>query len=299
MQRSSEVGLVRLGFGCAGLHGSVSRSEAAALLETALDHGVAHFDTARSYGWGDAEGMLGEIAARRRDEMIIVTKAGLEPPHPVERAANAVLRRLPGLPRFPEGRFHQFAPERIARSVETSLRRLRTEWVDALLMHEVRLQDVTDDLKRTLEDLKRAGKVAKVGIATSVEESAAIVAAHPDLCELVQVPIGPVGAPSPARLAPDIFVVHSVLGARLANFMSHLAADGASAADFAAATSCDPKDKGAVAQLMLAAAMREGVALFASSSRAHIATNAKLLASAADSDALHGYDDFALRLAAA
>jgi aryl-alcohol dehydrogenase-like predicted oxidoreductase len=72
-ENSSGVNAKRVGFGCAGLHGAVSAHEAEMLLETALDNGVTHFDTARVYGWGAAEAMLGALARRRRDEMVFVS----------------------------------------------------------------------------------------------------------------------------------------------------------------------------------------------------------------------------------
>ena len=47
------------------------------LLETAIDCGITYFDTARMYGLGAAEGLLGEVASRNRHRMIIASKAGI------------------------------------------------------------------------------------------------------------------------------------------------------------------------------------------------------------------------------
>jgi len=77
----------KLGFGCARLLERAAPRRALTLLEFALDHGISHFDVARSYGDGRAETVIGALAKRRRREMTIVTKAGLAPPTSWARAA--------------------------------------------------------------------------------------------------------------------------------------------------------------------------------------------------------------------
>lgn len=69
-----------LGFGTGALLSERrSRREALTLIETAIECGVTYFDTARMYGAGRAEGILGEVAAKTRDRMIIASKAGIVP----------------------------------------------------------------------------------------------------------------------------------------------------------------------------------------------------------------------------
>ena len=72
-----------LGFGCNMLLGPKSRREGLALLAAAFDAGIRHFDVARAYSSGDAEGLLGEFLVGRRDSVTITTKFGLLPPHGV------------------------------------------------------------------------------------------------------------------------------------------------------------------------------------------------------------------------
>ena len=124
---SKDFGATRLGFGCAGLHGAVSRNEAIVLLETALDNGITHFDTARVYGWGAAERMLGDLARRRRAEMVIVSKAGIAPPSIAGRLLKKIAGRFsPSLAAAGESAFGLFGGADITQSVETSLAALGT-----------------------------------------------------------------------------------------------------------------------------------------------------------------------------
>ncbi|HRO02984.1 MAG TPA: aldo/keto reductase, partial [Terricaulis sp.] len=170
IESSRPFGASRLGFGCAGLHGAVSAGEAETLLETALDHGVTHFDTARVYGWGAAEAMLGALAARRRHEMHIVSKAGIAPPSLAGKLLRKTAGRfVPALARAGAPRFGRFAAADITTSVEESLRALKTDRLDALLLHEIQPAHVTDELKRALQQLKASGKALRIGLATDAD----------------------------------------------------------------------------------------------------------------------------------
>src|ERR1051325_1954253 len=68
-----------IGFGCSALTGT-SRGTANRILEAAFEAGVRHFDTARYYGYGEGEGILGRFLKSRRSEVTITTKFGIEPP---------------------------------------------------------------------------------------------------------------------------------------------------------------------------------------------------------------------------
>lgn len=293
MQRDSfkDFGAARLGFGCAGLHGAVSRNEAIVLLETALDNGITHFDTARVYGWGAAERMLGDLARRRRAEMVIVSKAGIAPPSIAGRLLKKIAGRFsPSLAAAGESAFGLFGGADITQSVETSLAALGTDRLDALLLHEIEPDHVTDELKRALEALKQSGKVLRVGLATNDAATAAIAAAHPELCAVVQVAAPPVGVGAPKK--QGVRILHSVLGQRLSDFAAQLNTDPQRAARFARETACDPADRGALARLLLKRAARDGMALFSSTRAANIAANATLLGAANDCEQLQGFDRF-------
>lgn len=294
MQGDSSInfGAARLGFGCAALHGAMSAREAEALLEIALDHGITHFDTARVYGWGAAEAMLGALAKRRRAEMVIVSKAGIAPPS----MAGRVLKKFAGafspqLAAAGDARFGRFSPAQLTESVEASLAALNTDRLDALLLHEIALEHINDEVKRALESLKQSGKALRIGIATSPEATAAIAAAHPDLCDVLQVAAPPVGACAVSR-GGGVRILHSVLGARLTEFAAVLAGDSARAHRFRLETGCDPADRAALARLLLKRASREGLALFSSTRAANIVANATLQGAANDCEELQAFDRF-------
>src|ERR1035441_2411463 len=92
----------RLGFGCSSLMGAMGRRESSAMLEAAFDAGIRHFDVAPMYGFGQAEGCLGEFLGRHRGEVTVTTKYGIPPVRSqgwmglARRAAGA--RRGGGLP---------------------------------------------------------------------------------------------------------------------------------------------------------------------------------------------------------
>ena len=70
----------RLAFGSAALMARLGRRESVRLLEAAYDSGITHFDTARAYGYGEAESAVGEFLSRRRDSVTVTTKLGIVPP---------------------------------------------------------------------------------------------------------------------------------------------------------------------------------------------------------------------------
>jgi aryl-alcohol dehydrogenase-like predicted oxidoreductase len=287
-----------IGFGCALLMGSVPRDRSLRLLATAHDHGVRHFDTARLYGHGWSEDVLGQFLRGRRDRVTVTTKFGLEPPSvpgPVARlrsmaraAVDAVSPRL----RAAAGRGARRLVRRGAfgvadarRAMERSLRLLRTDRIDLWLLHDCALEDLTDGaLEDFLEAERRRGTIVAFGIATSGEETARILAARPGLAGVVQVADDPFAPVSPALRAaaarPVEVVQHSVLRPLL-DGLARLDGDTV-AREALASTGFDPADRARFAALALAAARRinpRGVTLVSSTRPDHLAA---LLGAAAD-----------------
>ena len=165
-----------LGFGCAALMGRASRRESLTALGAAMDAGINFFDTARSYGYGASEGLLGGFLEGRREQVVVCTKFGILPAarnwkqmaRPVVRAA---IRLVPSLrqaaqrqagSQFLEG---QFTLANLKTSFETSLRQLRTEYVDMLLLHAAPASVLEqDDLLEAMGRLVEQGKVRMAGI---------------------------------------------------------------------------------------------------------------------------------------
>ncbi|OPF83208.1 D-threo-aldose 1-dehydrogenase [Streptomyces antioxidans] len=133
----------RLGLGTAPLGSmfrDVSAEEAAATVDAAWDHGIRYYDTAPFYGAGLAEIRLGDsLAGRPRDSYVLSTKVGRVILDEVEDPAARELGEKGGL--FEHGRpnkiVHDWTADATKRSIEDSLRRLRTDRLDIVWVHDV------------------------------------------------------------------------------------------------------------------------------------------------------------------
>jgi len=137
-----------IGFGCMNLsHGygpPQSREMAERVIRRALDLGVTHFDTAALYGFGANEQLVGEVLARRPDNVIVASKCGL-----FGRGGKRVI----------DGR-----PEAIHAICDESLRNLRTDRIDLYYLHRWDRVVPIEDSVGALADLKRAGKIRAIGL---------------------------------------------------------------------------------------------------------------------------------------
>lgn len=122
-------------------------------LHAALDCGINFIDTAPVYGeGGTGESMLAPILASHRDEIVLTTKCGydIDAPRPAKQ------RERP----------QDFSPASIRTQLETSLRRLGTDYIDLWQLHNVRIEPIRDDeLWETLVALRDEGKVRELGVA--------------------------------------------------------------------------------------------------------------------------------------
>lgn len=261
---------MRLGFGTAPVSGSFARADALKLLNAAYEAGIRHFDTAPLYGWGEGEVTLGEFAAGK-SELTLVTKVGLTPPSTAARLIAKLTRKTPG-PRI------EFGPRRVRASVENSLRALRRDRVEGLLLHEPSASDVNDDLIRALQALRQDGKVASVGLATDPESTAAILERYPLAFDVVQIPVSGLG--KVGRVGANVTtILHSVLGRRLERSVERAKASKAASEHFEAETGVSPTDRDGFARLLLGAAMTQnpdGITLFSSSRPETVQRNATL-----------------------
>ncbi len=165
-----------LGFGCAALMGRVGRTDSLRALGAARDAGITFFDTARSYGYGESERLLGEFLRGHRAETVICTKFGIPAARPgwkqkVKPLAQAAIGVFPSLRGFArrqaagEIAAPQFSVEGLRSSFETSLRELKTDYVDLLLLHGATSAALDqEDLMEALGRLVETGKVRMAGI---------------------------------------------------------------------------------------------------------------------------------------
>ncbi|MBA58159.1 MAG: aldo/keto reductase [Gammaproteobacteria bacterium] len=142
---STDLEVSRVGLGCGGhsrlglVNGGVS--QASSIVSHAMDLGINFFDTARIYG---TEEIVGEALKGKRSECVISTKT-------------LVMDR--------QGSF--LSPDKIVGSLEKSLSRLRTDYVDIFNLHGVRPEELDFCLENYLEPLLREvakGKIRYLGI---------------------------------------------------------------------------------------------------------------------------------------
>jgi len=177
---SSGLSAPALGFGCAAMMGSAGRSKSLRALAAAWDGGIRLFDTARSYGYGESETLLGEFLQGKRDRAVIVTKFGIVPGHmpawkkTAAAIARGAIRLIPAsralVRKGASGQLSggNFTTEVLQWSIEESLRRLRTDRVDMLLMHEAPASLLEQpELLDAMDRLVKAGKVRVAGISSS------------------------------------------------------------------------------------------------------------------------------------
>ncbi|KJC49470.1 hypothetical protein UP09_07155 [Bradyrhizobium sp. LTSP885] len=173
--------LEQIGFGCSHITGGFEARTNVRLLRRAYDLGLRHFDTAPMYGHGTSEEVLGAAFRGERHNVVIATKVGiphgeLNPRRQLLRLIATPLRRwTPGLSKLAARRIYSapaqtdFSPSFVDRSIEKSLKKLQTDYIDLLLLHEVRPADISQELLAKLQALVREGKVRRLGIGTSIE----------------------------------------------------------------------------------------------------------------------------------
>ena len=138
-----------VGLGCMGMSQSYppfpDREEMIGLIRAAVERGVTFFDTAQVYGPFTNEELVGEALEPVRDQVVIATKFGFD---------------------LEDGGSHGIdsRPETIRRSVDASLRRLRTDTIDLLYQHRVDPNVPIEDVAGTVKELIAAGKVQHFGL---------------------------------------------------------------------------------------------------------------------------------------
>jgi hypothetical protein len=142
----------RLGYGTTSLMAVQSTQERLQLLECAYHAGIRHYDTAPYYGYGEAERALGEFLRKKRDQVTVTTKFGIQPPAMVRnRLVNQLARKILGLAPSLRATLSKkaqnlsktasFSAEAARKSLEQSLKSLGTDRIDLFLLHEPNLHD--------------------------------------------------------------------------------------------------------------------------------------------------------------
>ena len=143
---TSDLRISEISFGCMSLGNDHAQN--ALLLHRALDEGITYFDTADIYQKGQNEITMGKAFADRRHNVIIATKVGN-----VWKADGSGLDWNP-------------RRDHILKSVDESLSRLRTDYIDLYQLHGGTIDDPVDETIEAFELLKQQGKIRYYGLSS-------------------------------------------------------------------------------------------------------------------------------------
>ena len=136
---SLEVSVV--GLGCNNFGWRIDAEASAKVIDAAIESGATFFDTADRYGKGQSEDFLGRALGKRRDQIILATKFGME----MEKGQQGA------------------SPKYVREALDASLRRLRTDRIDLYQLHQLDPKTPITDTLGALDELVRAGKVRQIG----------------------------------------------------------------------------------------------------------------------------------------
>ncbi len=140
---NSELEVSLVGLGANNFGGRMDLEATRRVVHKALDLGVTLIDTADAYNSGGSEDLLGQVLGERRKHVVLATKFGM---------VTDGSRSLAGASRG-----------YIAQSIEGSLKRLRTDWIDLYQLHRPDPATPIEETLRALDDLVRQGKVRHIG----------------------------------------------------------------------------------------------------------------------------------------
>jgi aryl-alcohol dehydrogenase-like predicted oxidoreductase len=153
----TEIEVSEVGFGVwtvsTGWWGEVDDEKSVRLLRQAHERGINYFDTADTYGSGKGETLLADAFSGMRDEVVISTKIGYDFYSHTQR-------------RGQQERPQDWSEDFIRFALEQSLKRLGTDYVDFLQLHNTKMEAVENDaLFGLMEEFVRAGKIRAYGVA--------------------------------------------------------------------------------------------------------------------------------------
>ncbi|WP_122645134.1 aldo/keto reductase [Enterococcus mediterraneensis] len=138
---SEELGVSSVILGCMRINNA---EDPVKVIETAVENGINFFDHADIYGDGSCESIFADALAKtnyKREDLFIQTKCGIVP-----------------------GKMYDFSKKHIIESVEGSLKRLRVDYVDALLLHRPDTLMEPEEVAAAFDQLESEGKVKYFGV---------------------------------------------------------------------------------------------------------------------------------------
>jgi aryl-alcohol dehydrogenase-like predicted oxidoreductase len=151
--KSNPLEVSTIGLGCMGMSFSYGppkdKQEMISLLGAAVERGITFFDTAEVYGPYTNEELVGEALEPFRKQVVVATKFGFD---------------LSGTDKRPGAAGLNSKPEHIKKTVESSLKRLRTDVIDLIYQHRVDPGVPIEDVAGAVKELIQQGKVKHFGL---------------------------------------------------------------------------------------------------------------------------------------
>ena len=152
-----------------GHYGSFDEREVTRAIHASIDQGITLFDTAAGYGWGEGERLLGKVLKGKRDDVVLVSKGGInltsQSFEPAERNSSR---------------------ENLALGLEASLRSLQTDFLDLYLIHWPDGSRPFSEPMEALNEFQRQGKIRHGGVSNfSVDQMRDCLDGFPIVCNQV------------------------------------------------------------------------------------------------------------------
>lgn len=142
----SDIYISALTLGCMSL--GTDRNKAAEIIETSLERGINHLDTADLYDFGLNEKIVGEVIKPKRNDIVLTTKVGNH------------------FNKDNKDWYWDPSAEHIKNGVKDSLKRLQTDYIDLYLLHGGTIEDNINESIGAFEDLKKEGLIRAYGISS-------------------------------------------------------------------------------------------------------------------------------------
>ncbi len=131
----------------------ISQSKMEDIIDLCLELGINTFDHADIYGGYQCEEMFGEIIRSKRikrEDIVLFTKCGLVVPHPSRPEVKV--------------KYYDTSKDHITKSLENSLRKLRTDYIDIFLLNQLDPLSNLEETALALQKLRDSGKVKNIGV---------------------------------------------------------------------------------------------------------------------------------------
>lgn len=149
-----------LAVGCMRING-LSKADAERFINSAIEQGANFFDHADIYGRGECESLFAEsygMTPEKREKIILQSKCGIVP-----------------------GKMFDFSKEHILEAVEGSLKRLKTDYLDVLLLHRPDALMEPEEVAEAFSVLKASGKVRHFGVSNQSPGQIALLSRYLDM----------------------------------------------------------------------------------------------------------------------